>query len=397
METEVYNLSPDLNVQVVARKLLLGYGITIRQKRISPKVKKAKSSLNKEEEEEVVHTDAAAAAAATTAVAPPTTPTMIEEAPMEDAAAAATTPAATTDAATTSSKASKKRKSQRQEKWSAVKKMHLSIREWRRLKEVLPDVLADYRAFEAALADDKDVYFNGYRRRISPNFVLSMGPPDNILISDNNDDEHYEVALIDLNDEEEPEIGDDRIKFTETELSRLCNLLPIINRRLIQHLSRDKVITLQNMADVVRVNSFVNNFYDGESTYTRIVLLKKAPPPGPKKTPVVPSTGVEVNSGDGAMKFRIIGVPPHSGVVVDKGEGVISEAIWQEIQLKRNALEEGPDGRLRQREQEKMNREAGEYDDRSEDDLSSDDEMGWMCRNMKESYEEMRDKYKPDW
>ena len=395
METEVYNLSPDLNVQVVARKLLLGYGITIRQKRISPKVKKAKSSLNKEEEE-VVHTDAAAAAAATTAVAPPTTPTMIEEAPMEDAAAA-TTPAATTDAATTSSKASKKRKSQRQEKWSAVKKMHLSIREWRRLKEVLPDVLADYRAFEAALADDKDVYFNGYRRRISPNFVLSMGPPDNILISDNNDDEHYEVALIDLNDEEEPEIGDDRIKFTETELSRLCNLLPIINRRLIQHLSRDKVITLQNMADVVRVNSFVNNFYDGESTYTRIVLLKKAPPPGPKKTPVVPSTGVEVNSGDGAMKFRIIGVPPHSGVVVDKGEGVISEAIWQEIQLKRNALEEGPDGRLRQREQEKMNREAGEYDDRSEDDLSSDDEMGWMCRNMKESYEEMRDKYKPDW
>ena len=268
METEVYNLSPDLNVQVVARKLLLGYGITIRQKRISPKVKKAKSSLNKEEEEEVVHTDAAAAAAATTAVAPPTTPTMIEEAPMEDAAAA-TTPAATTDAATTSSKASKKRKSQRQEKWSAVKKMHLSIREWRRLKEVLPDVLADYRAFEAALADDKDVYFNGYRRRISPNFVLSMGPPDNILISDNNDDEHYEVALIDLNDEEEPEIGDDRIKFTETELSRLCNLLPIINRRLIQHLSRDKVITLQNMADVVRVNSFVNNFYDGESTYTR--------------------------------------------------------------------------------------------------------------------------------
>ena len=395
METEVYNLSPDLNVQVVARKLLLGYGITIRQKRISPKVKKAKSSLNKEEEK-VVHTDAAAAAAATTAVAPPTTPTMIEEAPMEDAAAA-TTPAATTDAATTSSKASKKRKSQRQEKWSAVKKMHLSIREWRRLKEVLPDVLADYRAFEAALADDKDVYFNGYRRRISPNFVLSMGPPDNILISDNNDDEHYEVALIDLNDEEEPEIGDDRIKFTETELSRLCNLLPIINRRLIQHLSRDKVITLQNMADVVRVNSFVNNFYDGESTYTRIVLLKKAPPPGPKKTPVVPSTGVEVNSGDGAMKFRIIGVPPHSGVVVDKGEGVISEAIWQEIQLKRNALEEGPDGRLRQREQEKMNREAGEYDDRSEDDLSSDDEMGWMCRNMKESYEEMRDKYKPDW
>ena len=396
METEVYNLSPDLNVQVVARKLLLGYGITIRQKRISPKVKKAKSSPSKEEEEEkVVHTDAAAA---TTAVAPPTTPTMIEEAPMEDAAAAATTPAATTDAATTSSKASKKRKSQRQEKWGAVKKMHLSIREWRRLKEVLPDVLADYRAFEAALADDKDVYFNGYRRRISPNFVLSMGPPDNILISDNNnDDEHYEVALIDLNDEEEPEIGDDRIKFTETELSRLCNLLPIINRRLIQHLSRDKVITLQNMADVVRVNSFVNNFYDGESTYTRIVLLKKAPPPGPKKTPVVPSTGVEVNSGDGAMKFRIIGVPPHSGVVVDKGEGVISEAIWQEIQLKRNALEEGPDGRLRQREQEKMNREAGEYDDRSEDDLSSDDEMGWMCRNMKESYEEMRDKYKPDW
>ena len=415
METEVYDLSPDMNVRVVAHKLSMGYGVSINQKRTPIKKTKAKAittvieEKKKEEEEEEEKKEEEEEEQTATPMEATSSSPMEETMPLTSTMSTKRT---SEEEGKEEEEGGKKKKRRRKEKkkWSAVKKMCLDIREWRRLKEVLPDVLADYRAFEAALAENKDVYFHGYRRRISPDFALELGPPDSaIFINDDDDDdkkknddeeEHYEVCLIDLRAEETPEIGDDRIQFTETELSRFCNYLPIINRRLIQHLSKDKVITLNSMADVIHVNRFVQNFYDGESGYTKIVLLKKPPKPSSssknQKSPIAPSPSVDIKE-DGVTQFRIIGIPPHAGVVVERG--VIPSAAWQECQTKRRDMEEGPEGRVRKREQEKMDRDAGKDDgfDDSDTDLSTDDEVGWSLREMKERYEDYKDGYAVNW